>query len=98
MDYCVSIELYEEVAARLQDAIDGGNYYSGTLNFLFGEIEWRFTASLIVYRERCERPEGVEYPITNLVPVWWEFHTVGDQGEMLNDFELTALKCYICLL
>ena len=37
--YSVSSELYHEAAARLSDAIDGGNYFSGSLAFRFW---WEF--------------------------------------------------------
>ena len=36
--YSVSPELYHEAAARLSDAIDGGNYFSGSLAFRFGSV------------------------------------------------------------
>ena len=50
MMYSVSSELYLEVAARLAEAIGGGSYFSGSLTFLFGDMECRLTASVIVYR------------------------------------------------
>ena len=50
--YSVSPELYHEAAARLSDAIDGGNYFSGSLAFRFGDTDCRLTASVIVYRGR----------------------------------------------
>ena len=52
MMYSVSSELYLEVAARLAEAIGGGSYFSGSLTFLFGDMECRLTASVIVYRRR----------------------------------------------
>lgn len=69
--YSVSSELYHEAAARLSDAIDGGNYFSGSLAFRFGDTDCRLTASVIVYRGRVSLPEGVRHPVTDLVPVWW---------------------------
>ena len=56
--YSVSPELYQEVAARLADAVDGENYFSGSLAFRFGDTDCRFTASVIVYRTRLSQPEG----------------------------------------
>ena len=93
--YSVLPELYHEAAVRLADAVDGENYFSGSLVFRFGDTDCRFTASVIVYRERVAQPEGSSEPITDLVPVWWEFHTVGAEGEMLNDFEFSELKHYL---
>lgn len=90
--YSVLPELYHEAAARLSDAIDGENYFSGSLAFRFGDMDCRLTASVIVYRGRVLLPEGEQHPITDLVPVWWEFHTVGAGGEVLNDFEFSEMK------
>ena len=100
--YSVSPELYHEAAARLSDAIDGGDYFSwliicfvyfsGSLAFRFGDTDCRLTASVIVYRGRLSLPEGGQHPVTDLVPVWWEFHTTQAGGEVLNDFDFSELK------
>ena len=63
--YSVSPELYHEAAARLSDAIDGGNYFSGSLAFRFGDTDCRLTASVIVYRGRLSLPEGGQHPVTD---------------------------------
>ena len=65
--YSVSPELYHEAAFDLSDAIDGGNYFSGSLAFRFGDTDCRLTASVIVYRGRLSLPE-VQHPVT-IVPV-----------------------------
>ncbi|WP_295935555.1 hypothetical protein [uncultured Alistipes sp.] len=93
--YTVLPELYLEVATRLSDAIDGGSYYSGSLVFSYGDLQCRLTTSVIVYRTRLSLPEGDADAISELVPVWWEFHTTGVGGEMLNDFEFSRLKHYL---
>lgn len=93
--YTLSPELYRETAVRLADAIDGENYFSGSLSFRFGDAECRLTASVIVYRRRESLPEGILTPISDLVPVWWEFHTTIDGEERLNDFDFGAFKFYI---
>ena len=61
--YSVSPELYHEAAARLSDAIDGGNYFSGSLAFRFGDTDCRLTASVIVYRGRLSLPKGGSTPL-----------------------------------
>lgn len=93
--YSVLPELYHEAAARLSDAIDGENYFSGSLAFRFGDMDCRLTASVIVYRGCVSQPEGDQHPITGLVPVWWEFHTADAGGEMLNDFDFSEMKRYV---
>ena len=92
MIYSVSTELYLEVAARLAEAIGGGIYFSGSLSFAFGDTECRLTASVIVYRRVERLPERDRDEIADLVPVWWEFHTAGDGGEVLNDFSFSELR------
>lgn len=93
--YSVLPELYHEAAARLSDAIDGENYFSGSLAFRFGDMDCRLTTSVIVYRCRVSQPEGGQHRITDLVPVWWEFHTADAGGEMLNDFDFSEMKRYV---
>ncbi|WP_273372239.1 hypothetical protein [Alistipes megaguti] len=92
MMYSVSTELYEEVVTRLVEAIGGGSYFSGSLTFDREGIECRLTASVIVYRRRESYPEGDRDAIADLVPVWWEFHTTGPEGEMLNDFTFSEVR------
>ena len=88
MVYSVSSELYLEVAARLAEAIGGENCATRS-TFPFGDMECRLTASVIVYRRRERLPEGDRDAIADLVPVWWEFHTVRSDGEALNDFSFS---------
>ena len=33
--------------------------------------------------------------IADLVPVWWEFHTVGSDGEALNDFSFSEVRALL---
>ena len=61
----------------------------------FGDTDCRFTASVIVYRTRLSQPEGDAEPVSDLVPVWWEFHTFSAEGEMLNDFDFSEMKRFV---
>ena len=56
----------------------------------------RLTASLVLYRSDDRWPEGCRRRLTDVVPVWWEFHTVTADGEMPNDFSFAELRP--CLL
>ena len=93
--YCVSSELYDEVAARLCDAIGSGAYFSGTIEFPHADVACRLTASLLFYRRREVWPEGERSCITDVIPVRWEFHTVMPEGEVLNDFSFSELKRWL---
>lgn len=90
--YTISSLLYDETARRLRDAIDGRSYFSGSVRFDFEGTECGLTLSAVVYLSRREMPEGAFDAIDDIVPVWWEFHTSDEYGEMLNDFSFAALK------
>lgn len=92
MIYSVSDELYEEVKRRLLEQIADRGYFSGSVAFGFGGMECRLVTSCFVRRGRLALPEGEAEPVTDLVPVWWEFHTADDTAERLNDFSFASLR------
>ena len=93
--YEISSQIYEKTAQKLCNLVGGNGYFSGTLEFAHEDIECRMVASLIIYRKRVEMPEGLFDVIDDIVPVWWEFHTVIDGEELINDFDFARLKEYI---
>lgn len=95
MMYTVSSALYRQTAAQLAEAIGSENYYSGSLVFSFDDAECRLTASIIVYRTRIVQPDATTDALSDLVPVWWEFHTVRNGEELLNDFDFAELRRYL---
>lgn len=92
----ITPELYRETAERLCDVVGRSEYFSGSVAFSFGEMDCRLTTSVIVYRRTVQAPDGVSRPISDLVPVWWEFHTVESGGEILNDFSFAEMVSF-CL-
>ena len=90
--YSISPELYRQVTGRLSDAIGDGDYFSGALDFVFGPVSCRLVVTVIVYRARVVLPEGERRPVADVVPVWWEFRTVVDGEERLNDFSFDELR------
>lgn len=94
--YTVLSKVYLEVAERLSALIGLSHYYSGSFEIDFGEVACRMVLSAVVYRHQESFPEGrIVDIIDNVVPVWWEFHTVTEEGEVLNDFDFTELKEYL---
>ena len=91
----ISSQIYEKTAQKLCNLVGGNGYFSGTLEFAHEDIECRMVASLIIYRKKVEMPEGLFDVIDDIVPVWWEFHTVIDGEELINDFDFARLKEYI---
>lgn len=90
--YHILPELYDLTTERLLERIDRAEYFSGSVDFDYGDVECRLTASLIVYRRREVFPEGEFYTVFDLSPVWWEFHTTIDGEERLNDFQFTEIR------
>ena len=93
--YSITSQFYYEIAQRLCDAIDGESYFSGSVSFVYEDVECRLTLSVIVHRDRVSTSETECNQILNLVPVWWEFHTYDQGVEMVNDFSFTDLKMQI---
>lgn len=90
--YSVTSELYAETVERLVEAAGDAGYFSGSILFLFAGVECRLRCSVILYRRRESLPEGERDVVSDLVPVWWEFHTVADGRELLNDFSFGELR------
>lgn len=94
--YEVSNDLYLEVADHLASVADDGGYFSGSFDVVFGDVECHVILSAIIYHCTLSLPEGREVDvISDVVPVWWEFHTYIDGEEMLNDFSFDRLREYL---
>lgn len=89
----VDWQTYDEVARLLEEAIGEAGYYNGSVMVKRPAFEGTLTATLIVYRTGVRLAgEGVP-PISDVVPVWWEFETVNTEGdEVLNDFAFQPLR------
>ena len=85
--YRILPDVYDELAAALQGRIGDGSYFSGTVECLSGDAGVSLRTTLILYRRSDERPEGTVSRIVDVVPVWWESHTVWGSEELLNDFD-----------
>ncbi len=91
-------KIYERLASLLQEAIAGRTFYSGIIRFEDedDQVDYLFSATLLIYYEECRYPEGYTTEIKNIEPVWWEFHSTLEHGEEINDFDLRLLKEVIC--
>ena len=92
MIFTISTQLYAEVIARLKEKIGAKGYFSGSLSFDHEGVFCRLVVSCFVYRREVRMPEGAHEAIVDLVPVWWEFHTADENGELLNDFSFDELR------
>lgn len=94
--YTISSKVYLEVAERLSALIGNLHYYSGAFEFESDGVLYRMIMSAVIYRHKETLPEGrVVDLIDNIIPVWWEFHSTTDEGEVLNDFDFAELKEYL---
>lgn len=93
--YAILSNLYHELATHLVELIEQDNYYSDTFEFEFEGVLCRLTLSAIVYRQ-LQPDDGFDFcAITDIIPVWWEFHTFVDGDEVLNDFSFNEFREYI---
>lgn len=86
---------YREIAKKIIEEIVGRNYFSGSFEFEWEEYSARMLTTLIIYYTQVSRPEGEATIISDVIPVWWELHTMGEEGEVLNDFSFNELRNYI---
>lgn len=93
--YDIPNQLYLEVADRLIARFGTSDYFSGTLSLDYDGVMCSLLLSAIIYRRRERCDEGERLLIADVVPVWWEFHTMVEQGEVLNDFSFNVLRQYL---
>ncbi|MFR9524422.1 MAG: hypothetical protein SNH94_07605 [Rikenellaceae bacterium] len=92
----INSTLYERLADLLVDAIDGKEFYSDAIYFEDDQAQYCFSATLMIYYREHRFPERNEMQVENIVPVWWEFHSITSEGELLNDFDFALLNLVIC--
>lgn len=95
MIFTISSQLYREALALLKEKIGARSYFSGSFSFDVEGLACRMVVSCFVYRRAVRMPEGAHEAIVDLVPVWWEFHTADENGELLNDFSFDELRALL---
>lgn len=90
--YLITPELYDLATDLLVERIGRSDYFSGTVEFEYGDVECRLTVSLIIYRRIERLPEGDRDCIDDVVPVWWEFHTSTEGSEVPNGFSFSEIR------
>ncbi len=93
----INPKIYDCFAQLLIEEIGSQNFCSASCMFQTPEVDYRLEATLLI-RHICESlPEGDVLVIEEITPVWWEFHTLTDEGAQLNDFDFNILRRMICL-
>lgn len=93
--YTILPKLYQHVATHLVDLAGQRGYYSGAIEFEFEGVFCEMTLSAVVYHQSQPDVGYTHCSVTDMIPVWWEFHTYQDDEELLNDFSFNELRCYI---
>lgn len=86
---------YAEIARLLRDEIGDADYFNGSIDYDTDEFYSTLTTTSIIFRTETHCPDGVFRPITDVIPLWWEFTTTQATGETLNDFSFSELKPYL---
>lgn len=91
--YNVSIELYDHLLGILCSEIGNKDYYSGVIDFSLGDVECSLHLSAVIYHSTDYYTEGGCTYLSDIIPVWWEFHTYNQEGEeLLNNFSFNELR------
>lgn len=82
----ITRNIYEEVLSKLIGEIRESNYLS-TRNITgsFDNVMYNFIITAVIYRDDFKN-------ISEIVPIWWEFHTEIDGIEKMNDFLFSELQ------
>ncbi len=92
MSYELNLEDYELLLGRLVEVIGGRHYFNGTVRAEGTDVDFLLTCSCVVYRGAVEMPDGRRDEITDIVPVWWDLRSIGDEGEVDNDFSFDTMR------
>lgn len=87
----VTSDIYRLLADRLRDAVGTAEFFSGRIT-VAADNDYELIATLLLYRSMVSDESGARDVITNVVPVWWEFHSFTIDGEVLNDFDFAEFR------
>ena len=80
----------EEIKEKFLSELAKGSYMQKIIqgDFIADDgrvIEYNFIITAVLYR-------SIDCFLTDIIPVWWEFHTFEDGREIGNDFYFSNLK------
>lgn len=88
--YEITPSVYLKIAELLLAKIGTRDFFSGSVTLHDGDVECRLICTIVVSRER-----HIPYCVVELLPVWWEFRTSTENGELSNDFSFSEMISYI---
>ena len=87
----VTSNIYRLFADRLRDAVGTAEFFSGRIT-VAADLDYELIATLLFYRTTESDERGTHESIADVVPVWWEFHSISSEGELLNDFDFAKFR------
>lgn len=88
--------MYRTIASRLREEIADAEWFNGSLEFDFDEIHARLTLTAVIYRRTETLPEGTRRPVSDVVPVWWEFSAETDDRPAETDPRRAGSDTSVC--
>lgn len=81
----ITKEQFDIVKQDLLKNIEDKSYFSGKIKGDLGnDIRYEFILQIVIYRKDAK--------VTDMVPVWYEFHTFVDDNEINNDFLFSVFR------
>lgn len=81
----ITNEISEVIAVSLIEQIEDSNYYNGCIEVTADEVYYTLQVTVLIYR-------NLDFKITRILPVWWEFSTNKDNENQPNDFHFGMLQ------
>lgn len=96
----VNENTYKNLARELVSKIGGSHYFNGRIELEEEGMSSVLKTTLIVFRDPLSddtcAPGNVNR-ITDIIPVWWEFEAVTEEGLIISDFSWMEFRPYLLL-
>ena len=94
--YEFSDDFYYEFAKVLVDKVDGHDYWAGSLDFSFDNVDVKFDASIVIEYTTCQDMIFAGYQMINRVaPMWWTIEVAVDGEDCDHDFDFDNVREYL---
>ena len=94
--YEFSDDFYYEFTRALVDEMDRCDYWSGHLDFNFGDVDVMFNAAIVVEYTTCKDEKFVGCQmISRVSPIWWSIEVSVDGEDCDHDFDFDNVREYL---
>lgn len=93
----ITADQYATIAEAIKENANAAGYYNGAFDFTDKEDTMTivFDGSVVLYSRSSLEEWGWESSVVDAASIWVECHTIGEDGEVLNDFEFRKLTPYL---